>query len=42
MSTHNILFLPLKKEITINYPKSAAIGFFTMDTRTSSNRIEFI
>ena len=28
MSAHNILFSILKKKITLNYPKSAAKGYF--------------
>ena len=28
MSTHNIPFSILKKKITVNYPRSAAMGFF--------------
>ena len=28
MSTHNIPFSIIKKKITVNYPKSAAMGFF--------------
>ena len=28
MNTHNILFFNMKKENTLNYPKSAAMGFF--------------
>ena len=28
MSKHNTQFSMLKKEITLNYPKSAAMGFF--------------
>ena len=28
MSTHNIPFSILKTKITLNYPKSAAMGFF--------------
>ena len=28
MSTHNIPFSMIKKKITLNYPKSAAMGFF--------------
>ena len=28
MSTHNIPFTIIKKKITLNYPKSAAMGFF--------------
>ena len=37
MSTHNIPFLHMKKKTVLNYPKSAAIGFFPRDSRTSSN-----
>ena len=29
MSTHNIPFFNIKKKIPLNYPKSAALGFFT-------------
>ena len=29
MSTHNIPFLIIKKKITLNYPKSAALGYFS-------------
>ena len=29
MSTHNIPFAILKKKITLNYPKSALMGFFS-------------
>ena len=32
MSTHNILFSIYKMKITLNYPKSAALGFFQGDT----------
>ena len=28
MSTQNIPFLNIKKKITLNYPKSAVMGFF--------------
>ena len=28
MSTHNIPFFKIKRKITLNYPKSAAMGFF--------------
>ena len=28
MSTHNMPFLNMRKKITLNYPKSAAMGFF--------------
>ena len=28
MSTHNILFLISKGKLTLNYPKSAVMGFF--------------
>ena len=28
MSTHNIPYLNIKKKITLNYPKSAAMDFF--------------
>ena len=28
MSTHNIPFFNMKKKNTLNYPKSAAMGFF--------------
>ena len=36
MGTHNISFSILRKEITLNYTKSMAKGFFPRDTRTSS------
>ena len=29
MSTHNVPFLNTKKKNNLNYPKSAAIGFFS-------------
>ena len=35
MSIHNIPFLNMKKKITLNYPKSAAMGFFL---RVRNNR----
>ena len=38
MRTHNIPFLGMKKKITLNYPKSAAMGFFRRDSRTSSKQ----
>ena len=38
MSIHNIPFSILKKKITLNYSKSAAKGFFPMDSRTSSKQ----
>ena len=33
MSTHNIPFSILEKKITLNYPKSAALGFFPRDSK---------
>ena len=36
MSTHNIPFSISKKKITLNYPKSAAMGFFS-----NGHKIEF-
>ena len=38
MSTHNIPFLNMKKKIILNYPKSAAMGFFPRDPRKSSKQ----
>ena len=42
MSTHNVPFSIQKKKkekkIIQNYPKSAAMGFFPMDYRTSSEQ----
>ena len=38
MSTHNIPFSILKKKISLNYPKSAAMGFFHRDSRMSSKQ----
>ena len=39
MSTHNIPFsIYKKKKIALNYPKSAAMGFFLRDSRTSSKQ----
>ena len=38
MSTHIISFSIQNKKITINYPKSAAMGFFPRDSRTSSKQ----
>ena len=35
MSTHNIPFLNMKKKITLNYLKSADMGFFHRDSRMS-------
>ena len=32
----NIPFFNMKKNNTLNYPKSAAMGFFPRDSRTSS------
>ena len=29
MSTHNIPFFNIKRKITLNYPKSAVMGFFS-------------
>ena len=29
MCTHNVPFLHMKKKTTLNYPKSAAMGFFS-------------
>ena len=34
MSTHNVPFSN-KKKITLDYPKSAAMGIFPWDSRTS-------
>ena len=36
MSTHNILFLDIKKKIILNYSKSATMGFVPRYPRTSS------
>ena len=36
MSAHNIPFFNMKKKNTINFPKSAAMGIFPRDSRTSS------
>ena len=36
MNTYNIPFFNMKKKNTRNYPKSAAMGFFPRDSRTSS------
>ena len=33
-----IPFLNKKRKITLNYPKSAAMGFFAMDPGTSSKQ----
>ena len=33
MSTHTIYHFQYKKKITLNYPKSAAIGFFLRDPK---------
>ena len=40
MSTHNIPFSIQKKKITLKYPKSAAMGFFSQGTqeRVRNNR----
>ena len=38
MSTHNILFLNIKKKIILNYHKSTAMGFVPRDPRTSSKQ----
>ena len=38
MSTRNIPFPYMKKKIILNYPKSAAMGFFPRDPRTSSKQ----
>ena len=35
--TQYIIF-DIKRKITLNYPKSAAQGFFPRDSRTSSNQ----
>ena len=37
MSTHNMPLSILEKKITLIYPKFAALGFFTRDSRTSRN-----
>ena len=33
MSTHNIQFSIQKEKITLNYPKSLAMGFFPRDSK---------
>ena len=38
MSTHNIPFLNMKKENNLVYPKSAGMGFFPRDPKTSSKQ----
>ena len=38
MSAHNIPFYNIKKKITLNYPKSAAMGLFPRDSITSSKQ----
>ena len=37
MRTHNIPLSIYKKKNSLNYPKSAAIGFFSRDFKTSQN-----
>ena len=37
-NTHNIPFSIKKRKITLNYPKSAAMGFFPRGSRTSSKQ----
>ena len=36
MSTYNLPFFNMKEKNALNYPKSAAMGFFPKDSRTSS------
>ena len=36
--THHTIF-NMKKKITVNYSKSAAIGFFSKDSRMSSKQL---
>ena len=36
--TQYTFFKKKKKKITLNYPKSVAIGFFPRDSRTSSTQ----
>ena len=38
MSTPKIPFYNKKKNISLGYPKSAAMGFFPGDSRTSSEQ----
>ena len=38
ISTHNILFLNIKKKIILNYSKSATMGFVPRDSRRSSKQ----
>ena len=40
LSTHNILFLILKKKVTLNYPKSAAVGFLPRDSKKKKKKNE--
>ena len=37
MSTHNTLFLNIRKKIILNYPKSASMEFVPRDPRTVRN-----
>ena len=39
MSTHNIPFFNMKMKNTLNYPKSAVMGFFPRDSRTRSRSL---
>ena len=38
VSTHNIPFPHMKKKITLDYPKTAAMGFVPRNPRTSSKQ----
>ena len=38
MSTHNTLFFNMKKKNTLNYPKSAAMGFFSKGLKNEFER----
>ena len=38
MCTHNILFFNMKKKNTLNYPKSAAMGFFPKGLKNEFKR----
>ena len=38
MCTHNILFFNMKKKNTLNYPKSAALGFFSKGLKIEFER----
>ena len=39
MSTHNIPFSIMKKKITVNYPVSAAMGFFPRESKRVRNSL---